>query len=1029
MTTDLMSPFLSFETNGELLTTAADDEFSIVLSGRPINQFEPLGFVAITGKVVSLTLLRHDTNRIFILVTTGESVETGATDIFFYEVHHELLYSGSYVHSDSCRSLREDSIHLMHLHFNSPMSSVCLWPPEVIDSPTPPRLFAADVFQRKIHTFVLPDESLMKQTSCLSPFKSVSLLRDGSRVQLSRVTGVNIMVVSYSDGVIELIEVAGEELSIIKTIAIHERDQVGAIFAEFCGDLSTLISCGHDGLLVRTEIPPHSGSKPVPLPSLSGDHLERSQKQRKELTLMPTYQVKRRLETPILLGTETKVDESRHISTRPLFGRSSTVMTVAEQSLDVTDTNGSDSEALEMTPIVSEPHRPTWTEECEKDAHALEDQVYTEAREKLRGELAEIRKTINIMADENSQLPEIERIGRQEFELDVDEQAAILEETENAVKQVREEIELSDLAKQFTWRILKKRCWDRMEVKGRTLKAFDMQLEVCNFPLCARSQAELARLAAVRNRRRVQMHMEQESTRMMNKSAFGSSVRAIQHEELEEDEEQKADVNRVLAGSIAIDCGGQNELCYSQMELYTREQKIYQIMLIQDNIYRIKENFNKNFSDVYAKKESSINKIRTRLARIRKILVDIQQSSVTKSIIDPAFSPEEQPELLLTVDDSEIAVDLYLSPAELAERETRRLAEEERRRREKLDNWRERGLEEMMGGVLEVRKEDELKKDIPKPAFLLMGKPTAHWTPDDRRLYAEYERKVQELNEEREKYRKFLEGDMKKMTALIDEEKSKFDEQLVVLFNDWIRAQMAVLHEELKVWRLKWMLLVEEEMFVQESDLNNMLKKTEDEETENVDSDTVDHSENIPGSTSYNPYVEKPSNRRHLADNKNMMEDSFRDLDNDPAHEGQPGLDNAVWDRMCKYRRRKVEKELEVKNMALKLADINAFVQHREDELKLIRMRREALTMDLSKLLRDYHYDQTNLELQLLTKQGQVEIEVLEGQLVHDYGDALLISRERVEELNAHIITLGGSKVAHMLKNKEFKKRFYHLEW
>ncbi|KAF8566879.1 hypothetical protein P879_11280 [Paragonimus westermani] len=129
------------------------------------------------------------------------------------------------------------------------------------------------------------------------------------------------------------------------------------------------------------------------------------------------------------------------------------------------------------------------------------------------------------MADENGQLPEIERIGRQEFELDVDEQAAILEETENAVKQVREEIELSDLAKQFTWQILKKRCWDRMEVKGRTLKAFGLQLEVCNFPLCARSQAELARLAAVRNRRRVQMHMEHESTRMMNELAFGSSVR------------------------------------------------------------------------------------------------------------------------------------------------------------------------------------------------------------------------------------------------------------------------------------------------------------------------------------------------------------------------------------------------------------------------------------------------------------------------------------------------------------------------
>jgi hypothetical protein len=31
---------------------------------------------------------------------------------------------------------------------------------------------------------------------------------------------------------------------------------------------------------------------------------------------------------------------------------------------------------------------------------------------------------------------------------------------------------------------------------------------------------------------------------------------------------------------------------------------------------------------------------------------------------------------------------------------------------EKLDNWRERGLNDMMGGVLQVRREDELKKVV-----------------------------------------------------------------------------------------------------------------------------------------------------------------------------------------------------------------------------------------------------------------------------------------------------------------------------
>lgn len=39
------------------------------------------------------------------------------------------------------------------------------------------------------------------------------------------------------------------------------------------------------------------------------------------------------------------------------------------------------------------------------------------------------------------------------------------------------------------------------------------------------------------------------------------------------------------------------------------------------------------------------------------------------------------------------------------------MAEEARKREiERLDNWRERGLMDMMGGVLQIRREDELKK-------------------------------------------------------------------------------------------------------------------------------------------------------------------------------------------------------------------------------------------------------------------------------------------------------------------------------
>ena len=55
-------------------------------------------------------------------------------------------------------------------------------------------------------------------------------------------------------------------------------------------------------------------------------------------------------------------------------------------------------------------------------------------------------------------------------------------------------------------------------------------------------------------------------------------------------------------------------------------------------------------------------------------------------------------------------VEKYLTAEQQKLIEEERVADEERRAREKGDNWRGRGLDKMMGGVLEVKREDELKK-------------------------------------------------------------------------------------------------------------------------------------------------------------------------------------------------------------------------------------------------------------------------------------------------------------------------------
>lgn len=95
-----------------------------------------------------------------------------------------------------------------------------------------------------------------------------------------------------------------------------------------------------------------------------------------------------------------------------------------------------------------------------------------------------------------------------------------------------------------------------------------------------------------------------------------------------------------------------------------------------------------------------------------------------------------------------------MTPEQQKAKEEFEKAEEERRRREQGDNARERALDQMMGGVLEIKKEDELKKDVPMPNFILNNKDENDWTEEEHKVYKEYEKKVKDLNEEREKYKK-----------------------------------------------------------------------------------------------------------------------------------------------------------------------------------------------------------------------------------------------------------------------------------
>uniref|UniRef100_A0A7N8WQ09 Cilia and flagella associated protein 43 n=1 Tax=Mastacembelus armatus TaxID=205130 RepID=A0A7N8WQ09_9TELE len=361
---------------------------------------------------------------------------------------------------------------------------------------------------------------------------------------------------------------------------------------------------------------------------------------------------------------------------------------------------------------------------------------------------------------------------------------------------------------------------------------------------------------------------------------------------------------------------------------------------------------------------------------------------------------------------------------------------EEQRRLD--DDYRERGLSDMMDGVLEVKKDDILKMEIPPPEFVLT-KPEVQWSEEEKNVYKEFEKKTKSLSEEKEKYKKLLETEMKKLMASTRDATEKFDETLTKLFEK-VKCEMAIYQEELKITYLVYSVLIEEEMRNRELELKLKLEKTlpagkileslvvngcahnisfmsskvldKDFRKEFLDvpAHVVDHL--------YKLYKRRPRVQkiRTQTDNPNPFKDQslcgslapdalgkmLKAMEELDAPENMPeGLNPSIWERFCLVRRTKVECEQKVKVSALTLAEMQAFLLKRRNENKVAQEEIKNLTDELESLHKEKNRFQKDIMVQVLLKQGQVEVSATD--LTADYTDSVLQNRSVVEDLNSTI--------------------------
>ncbi|KAF3841998.1 hypothetical protein F7725_023949, partial [Dissostichus mawsoni] len=591
-------------------------------------------------------------------------------------------------------------------------------------------------------------------------------------------------------------------------------------------------------------------------------------------------------------------------------------------------------------------------------------------------------------------------------------------------------------------------CWDSMKVKGKAIKAFYSEHEVKNYPLRERTEKEVEDLLRVENIRKLEKAACTQSS--LKKSSDTTSPKEGEpgKESLEAD-------TPVVTGSFSAHLGYSNPYIYDQFCLQTTEQRINQIILLQA---------------VHRQKVQELNRLKDRNTNIRDITLELD---LKDTLWEPSLTSSERPEGLLTVDDSEIKAERYLTPEQKKEKEKMKL-EEQKRLAAKDDNDKDRALDDMMEGVLEVKKEDILKIEIPRPEFVLT-KPEIQWNEEEKKVYKDYEKKTKELNEEKEKYKKSLETEMKKLQASNKEATERFDETLTKLFEKKVKCEMAIYQEELKNTYLVYSVLIEDEMRNRELELKLKLEKTlayKDELGEEVkrhEEDVELFQETYESVVAEDKVLDKEFSKEffdvpnHVVDllyklfkRRPRVQKMRTETDNNlslfkeqrlcgsmapdalgkmlkameelDAPENIPeAVSQPVWERFCLVRNTKVKSEHKVKVKAFTFAEMQAFLHKRRDEVHATQQEIKNLSEGLESLHEEKNRSLTDIMVQVLLKQGQVEVYTTE--LTPDYTDCVHLHRTVVEDLNRTIRTLGDQKIASMVECKDFRKGIIRQQW
>ncbi|XP_050088798.1 cilia- and flagella-associated protein 43 [Anopheles aquasalis] len=750
----------------------------------------------------------------------------------------------------------------------------------------------------------------------------------------------------------------------------------------------------------------------------------------------------------------------------------------------------------EKLPVAADDTEP-WIERDEQTRRQEKGKVFEPEHEAIFSEFVEIKQQLRQLVDRNETVPPEERFPLQEFNLNTEATEAMTQKANEERNEEKLRLQKYIVSEGTINQQLIENCWATMSKKPLKIRSMFKHSFVENYAMLPTSELRHY-LDKVRVYRETEL-MASHDALLPWKPTPTYQLESILNRDPEYgnvlDNLARASIKKsyALSGTTTHRFFDPYPLRYDQLEVVMFEQLYFELICGDMEIEKLRVLFNEKFEKIKTLKEEEMNLVLKRNARatyVQQELVLIGQLMGDRSVVevtaieDPRYEPDERPETIIHTEDSEVPAAPYISPSveRLLEQEE---LERERRRQELLaDDFKARALVAMMDGVLEHRWEDEIKKSLPLPQCLEIGKEPQHYNETDIREVKEYEEASNVLLQDRLRYRRMLQEEFQELAASLDQQIKRFNTEVAKLTLEKIIIESAIRQEEMRILRAT---LYNHSRMIYEANADR-LREQIDRTAKYIDTltemanefqekaadyrntyDTLrakdrlldkqfkinfsDTAQSALVDQAYKIFKRRPKTQLRSIVTVSVFQDMAKRIvakktagthgnlllprecqdylghcetldqpSNCPA-----GMDNSLWQTLTKMRRIKIESEFRLKSCELMLSDAEAAIGALQREITNKRNVLTVFEQSLEELQNERFEDATNRTVQLVMKRGWIEIQ--QTGRTADFTNCVLIHRTDVEDINAIIRRAGAKKLNAMVNAALFRRKIIYQEW